>query len=558
MPHGSYSLPSGGEALDVRTSFDFIFLDQVKDTDCLLPAGGRTEQTIKGLRKLAAAMIAEEVPDSMADPAENNSSIPTVYTYWGQFIDHDVTLTGTDDDDMELIITNDNFSPLSVSIIEDTFFNRRRPKFDLDSVYGDGPVSDSQAIKNGMYEDDRIKLRVGRNSNGPGSLPDPDLEKNQASPKRDLPRGTVPEQGPRQAAIGDHRNDENTIVAQFHLAFLKFHNAVVDWLSENDSVAESQLFERARQLTQWHYQWLVINDYLMNIAKQSVVKDILDNEPKFYKPNDRDPDAPYMPLEYSVAAYRFGHTMVRANYDFNLNFGRNEDGTEKEVTTLTSKNRATFEELFAFTAGGGFKPPDFDDTFEGSDSLPFNWIIQWDRFTDHKSPFPERFARKIDTEIAFPLSDMLNEGNGLSKDTMKKIMKNLAQRNLLRGYLFRMPTGQCLADAMGVKRLSEPELTQGKVATKTELKKHGFIERTPLWYYILKESEVREKGESLGEVGSRIVAETIIGLIKVDSGSFMNQGKTRWQPEDGVKLPDGRPIKSIMDFFRFAGVAPMS
>ena len=243
------------------------------------------------------------------------------------------------------------------------------------------------------------------------------------------------------------------------------------------------------------------------------------------------------------AAYRFGHSMVRANYDFNLNFGRNEDGSENPGSP-----RATFEELFQFTGSGGFAG--------GLNTLPFNWIIQWDRFTDHNSSFPERFARKIDTEIAFPLSVMRNEGNGLA-DMMKTIMKNLAQRNLLRGYLLRMPTGQCVADAMGIDQLRKSELTQGKAATAFALEDHDFIEKTPLWYYILKESEVREDGNSLGEVGSRLVAETIIGLMQVDPRTYLNQDEGEWKPEDGMVLPDGRPIDSIMNFFRFAGVAPL-
>jgi hypothetical protein len=104
--------------------------------------------------------------------------------------------------------------------------------------------------------------------------------------------------------------------------------------------------------------------------------------------------------------------------------------------------------------------------------------------------------------------------------------------------------------------LTEDELTEGNSdELNTLLTDSGFLQKTPLWYYVLKEAEVQAGGNSLGEVGSRIVAETLIGQLRNDPSSYLAQAAV-WVPEDGVLLPDGRPILTIRDFFRFAGVLP--
>jgi hypothetical protein len=189
----------------------------------------------------------------------------------------------------------------------------------------------------------------------------------------------------------------------------------------------------------------------------------------------------------------------------------------------------------------------------GAPTLPFNWIIEWDRFDNKGSSDPTHFARKIDTHLAPPILDLVNEGNNLS-GSMQTLIKHLAQRNLVRGYLLHMPTGQAVAQAMGVTPLSEAELRKdNSTAMNAALDQGGFIEKTPLWYYLLKEAEVRANGNTLGEVGSRIVCETIIGLLRFDRDSYLHQ--RGWDPTDGVLLDNGDPIVTIRDFFKFAGVA---
>jgi hypothetical protein len=246
-----------------------------------------------------------------------------------------------------------------------------------------------------------------------------------------------------------------------------------------------------------------------------------------------------MPIEFSVAVFRFGHSMIRGGYDWNRNFGRPGNN---------GADGASLEQLFQFT--GKHKPP----MAFGLQSLPDNWPAEWDRMVDKDSLFPDRFARRIDTQIAPPLSTLTNEGNDEAlEEKIRTLLKHLARRNLLRGYRLSLPTGQAVAEALGVKPLAKDELLANAGAkAAAALENNGFVEATPLWFYVLKEAEVRERGSRLGEVGSRIVAETLIGQIRHDADSYMHQ--TSWGPAQGVRMRNGRPVRSIADFLRFAGV----
>jgi hypothetical protein len=237
--------------------------------------------------------------------------------------------------------------------------------------------------------------------------------------------------------------------------------------------------------------------------------------------------------------------------------------------------RASFEQLFQFT-GGGFALVPNDPTkstpnpLGGSPTLPFNWIIEWDRFTRKDDTFTPHFGKKIDTRLAAlaatqpptltAVLNMVNEGNapsiqdGPPANPIRLLLRHLARRNLLRGYMLSIPTGQSVAAEMGITPLTQAELLQGNTAALTAaLQNGGFLQNTPLWFYILKEAEVRADGNSLGKVGSRIVAETIIGLLRHDKDSYLN-APGGWDPSKGVKLSDGRSIVSIRDFLAYTGV----
>ncbi|MGQ0718172.1 MAG: peroxidase family protein [Pseudonocardiales bacterium] len=506
------------------TPFGYLFID-LEDAypEGHLPVEPASTIVV-ALKALGSAMVDGPLPD---DPATDSTTIPPVYTYWGQFIDHD--LTANTDRDTTVSITDKDLAPLTPSVVLQVLRNLREPSLNLDSLYGDGPFAPETAESVPYTGTDKIQFQLGKIANVGNTIPpETDVE-------RDLPRVA----GGVQARIGDGRNDENLIVAQLHVAFLRFHNAVVDWVVANQpelTTAQAR-FARARDLVRWHYQWLVVHDFLQTVAKAGIANDVLASANPVFTPRN---GTVYMPLEFSVAGFRFGHSMVRATYDHNRNFGRPGN----------IEDRATFEQLFEFT-GNGFPKP-----LAGLLSLPGNWPIEWDRFVERAPAFPDRFARKIDTRLAPPLKTLLNEGNDphLAR-RIRSIIKRLAVRNLLRGYRLAIPTGQAVADALGVAPLTTAELLGGddNQLVNDALADGGFLDDTPLWFYVLKEAEVKEQGATLGEVGSRIVCETIIGQIRNDATSYLSQSDP-WDPSQGVLFADGGQVRTINDLLRFAGV----
>jgi heme peroxidase len=508
------------------TDFDYLFGELLGDPAKHLPAADAAEvdNTVAALNALGNAMIEQDPPADLA-----NSPMPPIYTYWGQFVDHD--LTAATDNDSKISIRDTPLPPLDPDEVRDLLKNARNPAVNLDSVYGDGPFAPppaSGAVAVPYQVGDKAKLQLGQLTAvnvGVDIPPVDDLT-------RDLPRVA------KVAQIGDGRNDENLIVAQLHVAFLKFHNGAVDWVRANEPerVGVGEVFLRARDLTRWAYQWLCVHDFLTTVTQPGTVDFVLTNDGGDLL-GLADRDRVYMPLEFSAAAYRFGHSMVRGSYDWNRNFGRPGNNTAPA---------ASFAQMFQFTGRGGFIGP--------AQTLPDNWAAEWSRFVDKDSLFEDRFARRIDTHLAFPLSQMINQVDDDTLPTdLKDLLKHLARRNLLRGYRLGLPTGQAVAEALGVPVLTPAQLTQG-VAPEiaSALQQGGFLDRTPLWYYVLRESERVAQGNTLGPVGSRIVAETIIAQIRHDQTSYLNQSS--WSPSAGVRLPDGSPVRSIADFLRFAGV----
>ena len=565
------------------TPFDYL-LPQLKGQAAAHLAGDPAQVT-NDLKALGAALVDSAPGVQAAGGPEVNSTIPAVYTYWGQFIDHDMT-ANTDRDSSTSDITKVPLVPVAPDEVAQKLRNLRRPTLDLDSLYGNGPGLGSNGHKpdpggpdKGMY--DGVRLRVGRNADGPGIPgvkipPVTDLA-------RDLPRvGQLLAQGviteadipetlknasnrDTRAFIGDLRNDENLIVAQFHLAMIRFHNKVVDAVEADPtafgvppSAKPDKVFAAARRLVTHHYQWLVVNDYLKTVCMPSVVDDILDHGNKVYKPLMPGKEL-FAPLEYSVAAFRFGHTMVRGGYDHNRNFGA---PVAPNPAVLPF---AAFAQLFLFTGNGHVIDPNditksVSNPFLGQKTLPFNWVIEWDRMTRKDDPNEAHFARKVDTRLVPPIQNMVNEGTGagIQDDAgkpLRQLLRSLATRNLLRGYLLSIPTGQAMADAIGVSKLTAAELQQGNTpAVNAALQNGGFLDNTPLFYYVLKEAEIRADGNSLGELGSRIVAETQIGIMRGDKGSYMRVSGG-WDPSKGVKLPNNKQIKTIRDLFAFADLA---
>jgi Animal haem peroxidase len=337
--------------------------------------------------------------------------------------------------------------------------------------------------------------------------------------KNDLPR--VPKGG--LAIIGDPRNDENLIVAQIHLAFLKFHNKVVDGLRDGTikrNSPQESMFEEAREIVVWHYQWIVINDFLRRILDNNQLDKVLKQGRNFYKYQEHA----FIPVEFSVAAYRLGHSMIRSSYDYNRVFTFSDHSDDSRIT------EATLNLLFEFTAKSGDPSTPFPGLIP---TLPSNWIIDWRRFFELDSTVKPGASRKLDPFLVDPLKNLPNV----------PAPNSLATRNLLRGRSLGLPSGQSIARFI----LSPTEIASGSDGTVA--KALGFDQATPLWYYILKEAQVQAQGKRLGEVGSRIVAEVFVGLLKGDSSSYL-KNDPYWLPSLPAK---GIGTFTMADMLRFVG-----
>jgi Animal haem peroxidase len=446
-----------------------------------------------------------DTPIHQAEPEDENPTIPAGYTYLGQFIDHDITF--------------DPVSSLTAISDPDALHNFRTPRLDLDSMYGMGPSHQPY-----LYADD-FKLLLGEDRSSDSRLNRPDLPRNNAHVRR--------------ALIGDKRNDENKIVSQLHSVFMRFHNAVVDHLLRID-FPHSRLFGEAQRIVRWHYQWVVLHDYLPTVVGEKMARAVRADggqpDLRLYKPRS---GAPFMPIEFSVAAYRFGHSMVRPSYALN-------QITPSGITTVQTRHGADkFNRIPIFSL-------DRSETasLNGFRSLPAGWGIDWRFFFDFnaegKNPtnvLPQPSYR-IDTTLVDPLADLpefVQEKN--------PNLRSLGFRNLMRGWRLGLPSGQDVA------RLIDPyhePFTDDQLFDTPErdsiYRQHRdvFYKQAPLWYYILKEAEHTRRdnandsfqneegqflgGHHLGTVGGRIVAEVLVGLVHHDHYSYMHL-HPGWEPE---------------------------
>ena len=498
--------------------FDLLFPTLQDDEANLLP---RLPDTPAKLKRLGQAMTDDDQgPDS---------PIPAAYTYLGQFIDHDITLEidnkqlGLGSGDMTVLL-DAGMGPLPLEQIRKVLRNQRSATLDLDSLYGPpaprDPNNDDRMLIGTVHE---IALR-----NPPDPNPPPLARPRGKGDDNDLPREprNFDPRLDRAALIGDPRNDENTIISQLHVAFLKAHNALID---------QGLPFREARRVLRQHYQHIVVHDFLKRIAEPAIVDDVVVNGNRWFNPYA---EPFFMPIEFAVAAYRFGHSMVRGAYDFNSNF------------RVGTRPPASLDLLFVFTALSGQLGEEIG--LEPADALPENWIIEWENIVGSGEGVMK--TRKIDTNLAslgggalFRLRD--EKGTPLAPADAGR----LAVRNLLRGYRLRLPTGQAVADLLGVPALGKDRIREaaGSDAQRAALDESEFLTRTPLWYYILAEAQAVHEGTHLGPVGSTIVAEVLVGLVRRSEDSILKQ--PGWQPT----LPAATPgTYELADVLRLAKVLP--
>jgi hypothetical protein len=407
----------------------------------------------------------------------NNVTLPAGFTYLGQFIAHDLTY----DPSSSLQQQRD---PASVE-------DYRTPALDLDSIYGGGPFASPY-----LYDRDGASFLIDEID----------------SKVVDFPRN-----GNDVAIVADPRNDANVLVAQLTLAFMKFHNYVVrDVVRENESI---ERFLAAQRLVRWHYQWIVLHEYLPRTVGEATLRVLREERYRFF----RWMRSPFIPVEFSAAAFRFGHTQIRPQYHIHE----------------SPDHRGLFVPVFA-TEGG---PP-----ANGRGDLAGGPIagryVEWDRLFDmgrHTDLEGHvQLSRRLDTHLAGALFEL---PASIRQFLQNSEVRTVAQRDLLRHLTFSLPSGQTVAGAMGVPPLGEEAFSKLRGLACLQ-------ESTPLWYYILREAELlgndgyaaadsttgpygdRKVNQTLGPVGGRIVAEVLVGLLEADATSLLHQ-EARWRPTLG-------------------------
>lgn len=392
-----------------------------------------------------AGGICDSGPMVDVEGGDDARDVAAGWPFFGQLIAHDITA--------------DRSLPAHQADAE-SLRNARRPTIDMEFLYGDGPTGNPF-----LYDrNDPARMLLGVNDAG---LPD------------DLPRNA---QG--VALIGDPRNDSHLVVSQLHVVMLKFHNAVVDWL-RTQGTPEETVFAEAQRLARWHYQWVVLLDFLPRLIGEELIGSLL-----MQGPRDFVGERSYaIPLEFADAAYRYGHSQIRHRYQVN----------------------ASSRPLPLFPDFVGFEPVLAAHT------------IDWGYFFDLPGQPPAQRSKKIDGRLARSLIDL---PLALTGHVEVEAYRSLAVRDLQRGQGLGLPSGEEVARRLGEQPLSAEEVC---------LADSGWTGQTPLWFYILREADVRHDGEQLGPVGGRIVGEVLTTLIEQDAGSF--RATPGWAPV----LPSAQP-----------------
>ena len=423
--------------------------------------------------------VSEERPEILVDCG---------YTYFGQFVAHDLTK------DVSSVDEAWRKEPEELE-------NLQTPRLDLETLYGGGPK-----ISPALYEEDQVHLKTGPSKVGGRSF--------------DI---CVGRQGER--VLADDRNAENLILRQMTAVFARLHNFAVEQFRQ-EITDDLALFEQARRQTQWQFQWLVCKDYLPTLLDLKVYQKVFGEGKSTIPWNTFS-----IPIEFSAAAMRFGHAMVRPNYLFS--FG--QDMRLPKIFSRTSE-RGTL-----------------DDQLE----------INWGFFLQGAGEGRAVTSRPIDTRLAPALQALPDDLIGAVRVVCPhfRIAENPGQlpvRTLLRGAALRLPSGQDAARAFGERVLAEVELMQNSEGVQTEqgriLREMVLTRETPLWYYILKESEVCHNGNRVGPVGSHLIAETLYAALRSDPNSYLNHTSAYDFPPVW-RFPNGHVrLYGLSEFFRVASL----
>jgi len=371
----------------------------------------------------------DDSPDSLADTAAG-------WPIFGQFVAHDITA------DRSILRSHANTAELH---------NARSPQLNLECLYGDGPTGHPF-----LYQrDDPAKFLLG------------------------LDRANVQRNAEGIAVIGDPRNDSHMLISQLHLAMLKSHNVFVDE-ARLAGAANGRVFDEAARELRWHYQWIVLNEFLPTLVGPMLAEQVLREGPRWFRPGQGG----FIPLEFADAAYRYGHSQIRHRYQLNL---------QTDPVPL-------FPDLLGFRA------------------VPRERTVDWTLFFDRPGVTSAQRAKKIDGKLVRALIGLPVAVTG---ECEIEDYHSLAVRDLQRGQGVGLPSGEAVARHIGVAPLT---------AEHVGLASTGWCGETPLWYYILREADACTGGRRLGPVGGTIVTEVLVGLIDADATSF-RRSHQEWRPQ---------------------------
>lgn len=441
-----------------------------------------------------------------------SANVPAVFTFVGQFIDHDLTMNAID-------LFTDQTGPVR---------NGASPLIDLDSVYGPramgtGPGLDMVFAANGTF---KLNPVVGTNGF--------DLPRT-AMP---TPSGQLPHLPVAQLAhIFDSRNDENQLILQIHILLQRVHNKLI---TQNKlptaGMSQSQVISTVRKEVVANWQTAVLQDYLPRVIQAATLADVLAEIRKRNFGNLKH--KPFLdlasgalivqlPHEWAIG-FRFGHSQLRPKYHLNA-------GAGAEVKLFDN-----------FTAQPGV------DDLRGSVPLPAAHVIDWGQFFPNVAPDQtpaDARSLRIDSKVTPPV---FNLPESAIPDTIKTV-GNLPQRNLIRGRSVGVVSGEELydfytsTDGGPAVVLHGQKLSPNQVAPSSvhHLFQHDAnsagqpVFKTPLWFYIIKEAELQGNDRTLGAVGSRLVAEVVCGGIFYDEESvyFNPNYATSPDPNAGAATP---------------------
>jgi hypothetical protein len=392
-----------------------------------LPSLSGDEQLLHALGALGGVCDAsEDCPDSR---------VAAGWPFLGQFIAHDITA-----DRSPLVSRAD---PAGVR-------NYRTPAANLECLYGGGPVGSPY-----LYDrEDPALLLTGDHA------------------------GDVPRNAQGIALIGDPRNDVHLFVNQLHVALIHAHNLLVMRLRD-DGEPESGVFDEARRTLTWHYQWVLLNDFLPVLVGEEQSVRLLAEGPTVY----RSGAAPQIPVEFADAAYRYGHSQIRQRYAINE----------------STQPLPLLPDLI------GFEP------------VPPARVVSWSMLFDVPGAPPAQRAKQIDGRLP---ESLIRLPLAITGSVEEEAYHSLAGRDLQRGQATGLPSGETVAQALGLEPLSPEEVG---------LADHGWDAETPLWYYVLREAAIQQDGNRLGEVGGRIVSEVLVGIIDADPDSYRAVDR-HWRP----------------------------